>query len=107
MDCQAWLHDKDWRVTKRAGQPVPRAPGLPLPCGTCPKSTDGKPNPGAELTGRNARAYEYYLSVRAGCGAADDPIVRANCALIQSVVERVERARSDVRNLLGLITGGK
>lgn len=99
-DCRAWLHDKDWRVSRRAGRPVPRPPGTPLPCPRCPKSEDGRPNPGAELSAKNARAYHLALAARAGAAVAADPIVERNLALVQSAADQYERGRERLLTLL-------
>lgn len=92
-ECQRFLHDKDWRPVKRLGQKVARPPGAQPPCWKCPKSgpTNGHPVPEADMIGRNARAWELYLTIQAGASMPDDEIVRQNCALIQLVVEQ-ERA---------------
>jgi hypothetical protein len=60
----------------------------------------GRPNPGAELTGRNAQTWELYLAVQAGYPCPEDPIVRRNFALIRWTESEAERSRFDVRSLV-------
>lgn len=33
------MFDKEWKRAKRSGQDVPRAPGTPTPCKSCPKKS--------------------------------------------------------------------
>ncbi len=107
-DCRKWLYKDDWSISMRAGQQVPRPRGSPLPCVNCPKSgKHNKPNPTAELTGRNGAAYELWLAARAGLDVPDLPVVYRDLVLIQGVVERVERMerqRADVARLFPLLT---
>jgi hypothetical protein len=93
-DCQTYVYDADWRKTERRGLPVLRASygrELSLPChmGKCPKSTDRRPNPGAELNGKNWLAYTLYTEIKAGRPMPDDAIVVRNCGLIRLVEDRV------------------
>jgi hypothetical protein len=104
------MFDKDWRPVKRANGVVPRG-SYPTPCGTCPKAKTGpgapRPNPGADMKGRVAGAYHLFLAVKAGAPMPDDPIVVANCALLQEVTGRHERAQREVLpTLLALMASG-
>lgn len=110
-DCQKWYYDtKTWerktQLARKDGQlcrqDVPRPPGSPTPCHTCPKSKDGRPNPGAELSRKNSHALQLYLEVKAGAPLPDDPIVRRNCAMIRWI----EDARHSAQlNLAPMILG--
>lgn len=106
-DCQRWFYDDKWQLSTRGGQPVPRTKGTPTPCFRCPKSLDGRPNPGAEMHGRNARIYELYLMIRAGMTMPDDLAVRRSCALIQLVVDRVQMQNASVEPLARALAGRK
>lgn len=97
-DCRRWIYDprRGWEQARRAGKPQARPAGSPLPCGSCPKSADKRtPNPAAELSPRNQRAYELYLTIQAGAPMPDDAIVRRNCALLHMVERQCERNQSD------------
>lgn len=59
----------------------------------CPKGTPEKPN---TLSSRNRKAYLHYLECKAVGSFPDDPIVRRNARLIQSVVDHAnEKKRID------------
>jgi len=77
------------------------------PCWKCPKSPDGKPNPGAELKGKQARAYQAYEFVRAGVPLPDDLILARNCALIRRVEEMVRLSRFNMTGLMKVLFGGR
>ncbi len=105
QDCQTWVHDDRWRRTEyrlvRGGPkiPLPNFKGI-TPCVLCPKSIrspDGsaRPNPGADLAGRNWQALQLYTAVRAGAPMPDDGIAVKNCALIQGVVDQYERQQRE------------
>ena len=99
-DCQAFMYDpKTWKICTRGGKPLPRTKNAPTPCYQCPKSDDGRPNPGAELRGRNARIYELYLMVRAGVPMPDDLAIHRNLALVQLVVDRAHMVNASVQPL--------
>lgn len=107
-DCQKWLHNPDWSRTERPkGTPLLRPQGSPTPCWKCPKAEAGKPNPGAELTGRNWQAFHFYLQIKAGMPMPDDAIVRDNCAAIRLVEDLVQRQRTDIHGLLRALYGGR
>jgi hypothetical protein len=106
-DCRLWLYGPDWRRTMRAGQPVARPPAAPSPCHKCPKSRDGRPNPAADLRGRNWLTYLLYQAVKAGLPMPDDLIAARNCAMIQMATDRLERQQGDIRLLLKTLFGGK
>ena len=104
-DCKKWVH-KDGMLQKRLGKPIPRSPLIPLPCHKCPKSSDGQPNPAADLKGRGAGAYELWLLIRAGYPLPDEGIVRRNGVLIQMGVDQIERSKNDTGDLLRLLLAG-
>jgi len=109
-DCRQWWYDpKDWKRMRRAGQELPRPLGCPTPCWKCPKSTDGKPNPGAELSLRNWRALEYarQCAVDTLGLLPQDRIVVRNNAIIRNVEERLSRhqAMTAMIGLLGPLAG--
>lgn len=100
-DCGRWLYDKDWKQSRRAGKPVPRPAGVPTPCALCPKSAGtGRPNPAAELSGRNAKTLALYHQAKAGLPVPADPIARRNLGVIERVTRQVERQQSDPLPLL-------
>lgn len=100
-DCRRWLYDADWtRAERPKGTPTPRPAHCPSPCWKCPKSRDGRPNPGADMRGRVWQTYTLWLAVRAGMPMPDDLLTVRNCALIQLAVDRIDRRRSDVTLLL-------
>ena len=76
-----------------------RPPGTPLPCRMCPKSKDGRPNPGADMTSRNARALALYYQIRAGTPMPDDALVKLNCGIIERVLSQVTLLKQDVSGL--------
>lgn len=88
-DCRKYVYDKDWRPYKgRGGQDrMLRSPRDPLPCIRCPKAAKGKPNPGADLIGRNWKTWLYFLKARAGLPVPDDPLLHENIGLISMIVE--------------------
>jgi hypothetical protein len=102
-DCRSWLYRDDWTKSTRAGSPVPRPPGTPLPCHQCPKSHDARPHPEIDLTPRHRLALNLYYQVRAGLPMPDDGAVRRNCGLIHQAAEAVGRHRSDMRPFLSLL----
>lgn len=89
-ECQSWLYDDSWKKVERPkGKPMRRPAGAPTPCHSCHKSVDGRPNPGAELSDKNRRAYQYYrecLVDDTGILPRDRLVVRNN-ALIKTVEE--------------------
>lgn len=108
-DCQAWLHNKDWSKTLRAGQPVPRTGG-PTPCWACPKGKllfPPQPYPAADLSAKNEMAWQFYHQVRAGQPMPDDPVTVRNCGLIRMVEDQVERAERSLGPLLSVLFARK
>ncbi len=77
---------------------------MPLPCLTCPKSGKANtPNPGAEMRGKVALAYDLYWQVKAGAPMPEDEIVRRNCALIERVRAMILQYQQDVSGLLAAL----
>lgn len=108
IDCQTWVYDtKSWKKETRGGQPIDRPPGTPTPCHSCPKSIDKKtPNPDAELSAKNWRAYQFYLQVKAGAPMPDDSLSRYLCGLVRWVEDQAQRARDlELRTLVGAALG--
>jgi hypothetical protein len=88
----------------RAGKPYPRG-NAPPPCYKCPKSRDGKPNPAAELLPQNWRAYRHFQQVKVDTTGVlpRDRIVIRNCAVIQQVLDQLERVhRIAMQAMLGM-----
>ena len=110
-DCQAFMYDKSWERSKSLGQPVKRPAGAPTPCYRCPKSEDGTPNPAAELSAKNWRAYNYF---RLCCSDATlllprDRLVLKNNSMIQLIEERLGQAKSssDLARVVLAAMGGR
>lgn len=102
-DCKLWLY-KDGELLKHLNKPIPRPLNSPLPCHKCPKSPDSKPNPGADMRGRGARAYELYLLIKSGMPMPEDAIVRRNCLLIEMVLQRLRlRGQESLDTMLSLL----
>lgn len=92
----------------RGGKPVARPVGSPLPCHSCPKSQGtNKPNPGAELSDKNWRAYSYYRQCRADHRGIlpTDRLVVWNNAIIAGVEERVGKASE--ASMMTMLFGAK
>lgn len=92
----------------RAGKPSLRPPGDHPPCWQCPKSKDGQPNPAADLSPKNWRAYDYCQQCRADAQGLlpRDLIVIRNNAIVQMVERAQQQSRDPLRLLLALL-GGK
>jgi hypothetical protein len=103
--CAKWLHGVDWRPAQRAGKPVPRPAGAGPPCFRCPKSRDGRPNPGADLKGRAWLAYRLYLAVRAGMPMPQDAIAVRNCAALRWAEDQADRQKGDLGTMLKVLFG--
>lgn len=90
------MYDEQWKRKTRGGKDFERPKGCPTPCWRCPKSEDGKPNPGAELSAKNVQAYEYYRH----CLVDDthllprDLLVVHNNAVIRAVEDGIWRSRT-------------
>lgn len=86
--------------------PLPRAGGMPLQCGQCPKKSPQTARQ-VELSAKNWKTYRLWREVRATYGRclspamARDSIVRRNLAEIDAIYERHERDES-ARQLAGL-----
>lgn len=106
-DCQAWAYNDDWTRTKRLGRDVPRPPGSPTPCGTCPKipasAPERTPEHAIELTTQNWQAYRHYLECRAVGQFPDDPIVRRTARVVRGVYDEIDR--SNVERILSRLNG--
>jgi len=104
------MYDKDWKRSTLGGRPVPRLPRTPLPCRRCPKSKDGSPNPGAELSAKNRRAYAYYRSclVDPTSLLPRDLLVLHNhmiCRLIEERLASVQQEAALAHTMLGALGG--
>jgi hypothetical protein len=101
--CQAWLFDDRWRHVTRAGEPVLRPAGATTPCRSCPKSHDGQPNPGADLTPRSRAVIEHYQQCRAVGRFPEDAIVEEHAGLLHAIEEQLARKQqAETRRLLVL-----
>ena len=93
--CQEWAYDpKTWKPYSKGGKAVARTPSNPPPCYACPKSRDGKPNPGADLNGKAFATVELYFAAKAGLAPPADPIVQQNFALLAWVEDQVSREQA-------------
>lgn len=93
-DCQKWIHDDQWRTTKRAGKPIPRPPNARPPCWKCPKSEDKKsPCPDAELSDRSLMTLQVYYQIKAGMPMPRDSVVAWYCGVIRWLEEQIDRGR--------------
>lgn len=90
------FNEESGTVVEFNGKPIVRHPKNPPMCKTpqgCPKGSPEKPN---TLSGENKRAYIHYLECKAVGSFPDDPIVRMNARLIQSVLDQaIEKKRID------------
>lgn len=95
----------------RRGEPVPRPPGAPTPCRTCPKvppRSDPRPESAVELSEEHRETVRYYEECRAVGHFPDDPIVRWAARVLRSAEDHVEKAlaaRSQL-NVVTLMRGG-
>ncbi|QDT41060.1 hypothetical protein Pan241w_11190 [Gimesia alba] len=105
--CLKWAYndkpgaERYGEIEEFKGEPQRRHPKhLPL-CQTkdgCPKGTPGGQN---SLSDKNRQAYRHFRECKAVGQFPDDPIVRMNADLIQSVLDRVtEKQRVDELTLL-------
>lgn len=104
-NCQAFIHDANWRRVRRGGVDQPRPKGVPTPCRTCPKipkGLDPVPANAVVLSPRNQRAYWYYLQCCVdNLGLLDqDGITIRNNAIIANAIRQHERASSNTEMLL-------
>lgn len=109
-DCQQWLYSpKTWIQAQRGGKPQPRPAGTPTPCWQCPKSEDkATPNPEAELTDRNWRAWELYQEIKAGRPMPHDAIVWRNCGLIRQIEDEAARSQGNyIAAMIEVLVGVK
>lgn len=104
-ECAKYRTNTDFSFSKRDGKRVPRAAGEQTPCWKCPKAVEGRPNPGADFSGKNLLAYHLYLTIQAGMPMPDDPIVRRNCALIRMVQDQYQQLQPYLATLA--VFGGK
>jgi hypothetical protein len=92
-------------------RPIPRPPGVAPPCYRCPKAQGkGKPNPAAEMRGRNAVAYQTYLAGKAGLPISGDAVTAQLFATIQMVVDQAQRRAAKegpLPDLLMLLLAGR
>jgi len=110
-ECKAWIYTSDWKRAKRGGKDVPRAPGLPTPCGSCPKKSPENAKR-IELTTRNLALVRRWKQVRATGGACLSEVERADGWLMKmlSVIDEVFReyeADRERRNLIDLFRVAK
>lgn len=76
----------------RAGKPLERSPGDPLPCDSCPKIADGDlPHPGnaQDFSPKNLEAFHHWQECEAvnWQGCIVDPIVKRNAAILKGIYE--------------------
>lgn len=83
--------DKGDRITTRAGAFIPRPPGTPLPCNTCPKKSPEEAHE-YELNDRNQTLAEYYLTAR-GCGwnSPMDDLTRERFGVVDVIIRECEQ----------------
>lgn len=103
QDCKAWIFDhKTGKKEMRNGQPIPRLPGVKLPCeisAGLPEDVRERacakicPTAGVELSEKNWQAYMHYLGCKATSLFPDDPIVRRNAAIISQQEETHKEIR--------------
>lgn len=85
-----WLYNpQGWKRSEKNGVPYKRLPGTPLPCRSCPKSEDGHPNPGAEISEKNLMAYRHYQRCKAVGRFPVDAIVEQNAGIIRTLEDQV------------------
>lgn len=86
----------------RNGKPVPRVPGVKLPCEMSEGQPDDvraracakiSPTSGIELNERNQQALEHYLRCRAVGKFPDDELVAEHAAIIRSIMDAHEASR--------------
>lgn len=94
----------------RNGKPVPRVPGVKLPCEmsvgqpldvrqrACAKVS---PDAGIELSDKNWQAYQHYKRCKAVDEFPNDPIVIENAVIISDVLEVQKEIRQN--RMLGLV----
>lgn len=70
------------------------------PCGKCPKSRDGTPNPAAEISGPNWECFQHWLTARSGLRVEADELTRENFGLIQLAYERYQKRQASMLNAL-------
>ncbi len=99
-ECAKWMYDRDGRRRlRRDGKPDPRPPGVPTPCGTCPKRSPREAHR-YELSEKNLRAVECYFETRATQGRsvpdwlAADPLFAEVMARIDGVVSALEKQQA-------------
>jgi hypothetical protein len=107
FDPQSKGYAQPVKSRKKDGSYYRRHAGAPPPCRTergCPKGT---PERSRALTPQNQAAYEHYLECRAVGQFPDDPIVRANAAVIAAAEKMVADLKQDKFQtlLVTLMTG--
>lgn len=106
-ECVRWLFDKNWKIVRSLGQPVPRGKS-PTPCWKCPKGPKPFEN---ESTPRTAAAIEYHslCAADAGLTLPRDRRVIENNALIDRIRDRLLREQTQALGSLALLLapGGK
>ncbi|WP_397568530.1 hypothetical protein [Schlesneria sp. T3-172] len=108
MNCQVCekyvVNESTWQLEQgRDGQPVERLKHLGPsflaacrdPARGCPKGTPELPN---SLTAENQLCYQHYCECVSTGSFPDDPVVRRNAAVIQGVLDTVEKLREVERH---------
>lgn len=96
-DCRKWIYREDGERLTRGPEriPVPRAPGAPTPCASCPKIPMDSPAKDAahaiSPSDRSLQAYRHYLECEAVGHFPDDPIVCRNAGIIRAIRQQWER----------------
>lgn len=100
-DCQKHVYDEQTGKRREyRGLPVLRPKGVLTPCRYstgCPKGT---PENQKSLSEKNWKAYRHYQECKAVGQFPDDPIVRANAAIIRQVEDAVRDEKFEMA-LLG------
>lgn len=98
----------DWTFTKSDGERVERMPGIPTPCGSCPKKSPENAER-LKLTTRSRATIERYHQVMASGGQClskqekQDPWLMAMLAIVGRELKEFER--QDQVMMLGKFLG--
>ena len=108
-ECQQWLYEpKNWTRQEKSGKPIPRKPGMKLPCRMCPKQSPDISKRLYELNEDNQRAVSCYREIQAvgvdlvPMWQRNDPLFRRVQAIIHqrlSLLDQSQAMRSAVAEL--------
>lgn len=99
-DCRRFMYDTNGKQHEKFGKPVRRPPGMPLPCGECPKTEGAEVRDWLHaedgLSDRSAAAVAHYQRCRAVGRFPEDDLVEEHAAVIRAVEDAAEtRAVTD------------